>query len=901
MTLRDIVVAFGYDVDQASVNEAESSIKGIKNMAKKLLGSLAVVFSVKGISNLAQAAADVEALESQFTQVFGNVEGAASDSLQAVSNYAGAVTNRMKGSFTQIAAFTKTTGANEEEALAVAERGMKAVADSAAFYDRSLEDVTDSLQSFLKGNYANDAALGLSCTETTRNAAANELYGKSFKDLSEYQKQLTLLKMVEDANAASGALGQAARESDTWTNQLGNLKQIVQDFKAEVGGIFLKPAIKALKALISLTTKAVNVVKALKSENGLLTKATEKYHALVKRLQPAVERMTKALSKGMQKCREGIGYVVDMLGGTENALKIAGIAATAFIAVMKWNKILIGAKAVWKVISSIGKIFSFASLKIMAVVAIIVVLALLIEDFIHFLLGHDSVIGTIFDNAGIGADNARKKIFDVWQKIKDFLLEVWDFIKKAAGMFIGTVKDFFVKHMDSIRQNFERVWGLIKTFLDGVWTFISQLASALFGDTEESIDGSQKSTKEKMLAIWEKILETLSAVWDAIYDTANAVFNAVATVVEVVFSWVQSFWNSWGKRILSWFKKLWKSLGGMLNGFLKVVKGIANFISSVFTGDWKGAWEAIKETFAGVWEFIVNFIQSVWETIKLAFELALAAIKELWEMIWNGISSFFQGIWNGIVGFFEGVISTIKSIIEPIADFFTGIFQAAWDGICSAFDGVTSFFKGVWDKITGVFTEIGVTISDAISGTVGKAINAVLGTAVSIINGFISAINTAIGIINEIPGVDIDKLDKLDVPELAEGGIATRATGAIVGEGSEPEAIMPLSKLGSMISRYIKSARENEDTVTILSMINRAYRTLSAGVSALTKAATASKATAATSTTNNSNSSVVQNVEINNSYTGGSRETQKNVSNAMKKSAVDATTQMARSLAYSRG
>ena len=139
------------------------------------------------------------------------------------------------------------------------------------------------------------------------------------------------------------------------------------------------------------------------------------------------------------------------------------------------------------------------------------------------------------------------------------------------------------------------------------------------------------------------------------------------------------------------------------------------------------------------------------------------------------------------------------------------------------------------------------------------------------------------------------------MPELAEGGIATRATGAIVGEGSEPEAIMPLSKLGSMISRYIKSARENEDTVTILSMINRAYRTLSAGVSALTKAATASTATAATSTTNNSNSSVVQNVEINNSYTGGSRETQKNVSNAMKKSAVDATTQMARSLAYSRG
>ena len=42
---------------------------------------------------------------------------------------------------------------------------------------------------FLKGNYANDAALGLSCTETTRNAAATELFGKKFSELTEIQKQ----------------------------------------------------------------------------------------------------------------------------------------------------------------------------------------------------------------------------------------------------------------------------------------------------------------------------------------------------------------------------------------------------------------------------------------------------------------------------------------------------------------------------------------------------------------------------------------------------------------------------------------------------------------------------------------------------------------------------------------
>ena len=34
---------------------------------------------------------------------------------------------------------------------------------------------------------------------------------------------------------------------------------------------------------------------------------------------------------------------------------------------------------------------------------------------------------------------------------------------------------------------------------------------------------------------------------------------------------------------------------------------------------------------------------------------------------------------------------------------------------------------------------------------------------------------------------------------MAAGGIVTQPTQALIGEGSEPEAVMPLSKLGSML------------------------------------------------------------------------------------------------------
>ena len=86
---------------------------------------------------------------------FGDMESQASKSLQTIADNTGIAENRMKGSYTQIAAFAKTTGLDTSDALSLADRAMVAVADSAAFYDRSLEETTESLQSFLKGNYEN--------------------------------------------------------------------------------------------------------------------------------------------------------------------------------------------------------------------------------------------------------------------------------------------------------------------------------------------------------------------------------------------------------------------------------------------------------------------------------------------------------------------------------------------------------------------------------------------------------------------------------------------------------------------------------------------------------------------------------------------------------------------------
>ena len=824
MTIRDIVVAFGFDVDRNSEREAQSSIKGVANLAKSLLGAIGIGFSIAGLSSLAEAAADVEALESQFTQVFGDMEAEAAKRLQAVADDTGVQVNRMKGSFSGIAAFAKVSGVEQAEALEISERAMVAVADSAAYYDRSIEDVTESLRSFLKGNYENDAALGLSATETTRNAAANDLYGKSFKDLSEAEKQFTLLKMVEEANAASGALGQAARESDTWTNQLGNLKQELKDLKAAAGAGILKPAVAVLKILISLTQKAKKAIAEMTGENGIMTRSFDRLHALVKRLKPAIDRMMQGLSLGASRGMTFIKGVVDRLGGIKNILKILTMAAAAFFAVMAFAKAVSGVKKLYAAFKAIDKVLLAAKLKVLALVAVLVILGLIVEDFVNFLLGNDSVIGSILDKAGIGADNARKVIFDVWNKVKVFLLGVWEVIRQAGKMFVDSIRGFFEEHAESIRKNFERAWGIIRTFLEGVWMVISQIASALFGDTEASISRSTDSTKDRVVSTWQRVLETLlvvfgallhaaGTIFHALYVIADTIFNALATVIEAVFGWIQAFWSSWGDQVIAWFVVVWDKAGNILNAFLDLVTGIAEFVSAVFTGDWQAAWDAVGRIFSSAWDMIVNLMSAVWETLKLLFSMGLAALSSIWETAWGGISDFFMKIWDEIVSFITGLPG-------------------------QAFQWGSDFINGLAE---GIMSGGGVVV-DAVKG-VGEKIKSFLHFSVP----------------DEGPLTDYESW----MPDFM-GGLA---------DGIQANRHLVIDQVKGLVD----------------------------GISVLIQAAIAQPATAAESMVSNISSSVTQNVNISNSYSGGSQETQRNVSKAMKKSASDATTYMARGLAYARG
>lgn len=395
---------------KASTNDLNKIGKTVSTVGAGMTAALTVPVVALG-KNMTEAASEASAMKSQFSQVFGDLENNASRSLKGISDDTGIVEERIKGSYTQIAAFAKTSGLETAEALELSNRAMVAVADSAAFYDRSLEEAAESLRSFLKGNYENDAALGLSATEYTRNAAAMELYGQSFNELSEAQKQLTLLKMVEDANALSGALGQAARESETWSNVTGNLNQEMTNLQAAFGEHLLPVLVPLIQKLAELIGKF-----------GEMDPKTQKVVLIVGAVIAAIGPLATVIG-GVATAISSIIPIIGAVVGALNPVTLAIGAAVAAIALLVAN---------WDAVKAAMQKF---------------------DDFLQNVFEKDftKIFGPVLGGALNGFFASVKTI---WESIKKIFNGIIDFI---TGVFSG---------------NWEKAWTGIKDIFSGVWELL---------------------------------------------------------------------------------------------------------------------------------------------------------------------------------------------------------------------------------------------------------------------------------------------------------------------------------------------------------------------------------------------------------------------------------------------
>ena len=307
---------------------------------------------------------------------------------------------------------------------------------------------------------------------------------------------------------------------------------------------------------------------------------------------------------------------------------------------------------------------------------------------------------------------------------------------------------------------------IIQPLIDNLPAIIISIVNALMNNLPILINGCINLIISLVKALPQITMALIQAIPQIIVSIVDALFNALPILLEGFASIFGSAWDV----ITGIFSVAIDFFGGLFSNVVSVVQSVFSAIVNVASGIWNG----IKNVFAPV----INFFSSI-------FSGAVNAIKT----IFSTVTTICSNIWNNIKGIFAGV-----------ASFFSGIFSNAVNSIKSVFGVIVDFFSGVWSKITGIFSRVGEVVGKAINSVVAKAVNAVLSTACGIINGFISAINFAIGIINKIPGVEISKLKKLEVPEMEQGGVLKKGQVGLL-EGNGAEAVVPLEKNTGWLTR----------------------------------------------------------------------------------------------------
>ncbi|MGU8698444.1 phage tail tape measure protein [Clostridium perfringens] len=175
--------------------------------------------------------------------------------------------------------------------------------------------------------------------------------------------------------------------------------------------------------------------------------------------------------------------------------------------------------------------------------------------------------------------------------------------------------------------------------------------------------------------------------------------------------------------------------------------------------------------------------------------------------VWTSIKSIFSKFSNFLKGAFSRDWTQTFGLLGVNLNAFFGVVSAIWNGVKGVFNGILTFLRGVftgdWRSIFQGLADIVKSIFSMLGGIIKAPINA----AISGINMAIRGINAlSFDVPSWVPGLGGKHfgVNLPTIPALAEGGIVTKATMALVGEGKEHEAVIPLSKLDKLVSRSVE-------------------------------------------------------------------------------------------------
>lgn len=171
-----------------------------------------------------------------------------------------------------------------------------------------------------------------------------------------------------------------------------------------------------------------------------------------------------------------------------------------------------------------------------------------------------------------------------------------------------------------------------------------------------------------------------------------------------------------------------------------------------------------------------NFLTSPITILILLFAGLMAATYLVYKN-WDKIKVKADELWQKILEFGAGLRECWNGIIEDVNI------------------NLVQPWNNFWDAVGGKVSAVWQGIKSAVKSGINSVIN-FINSGIGQLNKFQVNVPKGVPIVGgKHVGLNIPK-----IPTLATGGIATGPTLAEIGEGGEPEAVVPLSKLSNMLN-----------------------------------------------------------------------------------------------------
>ena len=251
--------------------------------------------------------------------------------------------------------------------------------------------------------------------------------------------------------------------------------------------------------------------------------------------------------------------------------------------------------------------------------------------------------------------------------------------------------------------------------------------------------------------------------------------------------------------------------------FRGTVDSVLTQIATVATNLWNNVLVPLGEYLKVLWnDIFVPFGKSLSETFSPTIEALSAVLTFLWKQILLPLGTFILTIF---VVQFKALYTLMEAfytkIIMPISTYLIGTFsdnfKTAFETIKTVLEGMKTAYIGLMTFITGVFTGdwkkawegIKAIFSGVFSGLYAIAKNPfdniakLIATVREKVSEFISLFEKAKSLASEgltvVTSTIKNVVDK--IPFLADGGVVSKPTLAMIGEAGS-EAVIPLNRLG---------------------------------------------------------------------------------------------------------